>query len=243
LTGQPFGLLSEQDVSDLAAAVRSVAGPGAVVCIDTLNAAAPGVDENSSSEMGKMINGAKRLQAAVSGLVVLVHHSGKDSAKGLRGHSSLFAACDFVIEVVRKGAKRDWRLSKSKDGADNIHHPFRLDVVNVGTHPEDGEAITSCVVEPEESAVDALRSVKLPAGGNQRVVYDALGELLRQVGIPGMAGAPPNCPCVQLERAIEKTRDLLVCEPHRKTERTRDALISLAKRGVLAMSDGWLWLT
>lgn len=74
LTGQPFELLSDQDVTDLASAVRIAAGPGAVICIDTLNAAAAGVDENASEAMSRIIAAAKRLQAETAGLVLLVHH-------------------------------------------------------------------------------------------------------------------------------------------------------------------------
>ncbi len=62
------------------------------------------------------------------GLVVLVHHTGKDATKGLRGHSSLFAALDAAIEVSRSGERREWILAKSKDGRDGSTHPFKLRV-------------------------------------------------------------------------------------------------------------------
>ena len=39
------------------------------------------------------------LQATLGGLVLAIHHSGKDAGRGLRGHSSLHAALDAVIEV------------------------------------------------------------------------------------------------------------------------------------------------
>jgi len=159
LTGQPFELLSDQDVTDLASAVRIAAGPGAVICIDTLNAAAAGVDENASEAMSRIIAAAKRLQAETAGLVLLVHHSGKDAARGMRGHSSLFAACDVVIEVTRTDDRRTWKLVKSKDGADGVEHPFRLDVVEIGTDPEDGQAVTSCVIHPTTGAAAQTKSL------------------------------------------------------------------------------------
>jgi putative DNA primase/helicase len=139
----PFKLTEAQDVEDLA----SVVPAGAVVIIDTLNRAAPESDENSSRDMGLILEAAKRLQALTGGLVVLVHHTGKDESKGLRGHSSLFAALDAVVTVSRDGDRREWRLGKSKDGADGEAHTFKLQVEPLG-FDEHGDSLTSCVVVP-----------------------------------------------------------------------------------------------
>lgn len=138
---QPFKLTEPHDVADLAAVVPA----GAVMFLDTLNRAAPLADENSSRDMGEILEAAKRLQAATGGLVVLVSHTGKDASKGLRGHSSLFAAMDAAVEVTRDGDRREWKVSKSKDGQDGAAHPFALETLVLGTD-EHGDAITSCVV-------------------------------------------------------------------------------------------------
>lgn len=243
MTGQPFELLSDRDVTDLASAVRIAAGPGAVVCVDTLNSAAAGADENASEDMGRLIAAAKRLQAETDGLVLLVHHSGKDASKGMRGHSSFFAACDVVIEVTRTDDRRAWKLVKSKDGADGAEHPFLLKVVEIGTDPEDGQAITSCVVEPVAGDGAGMRRPKPPRGGHQKIVYDALGELLRQSKHFGMAGAPPTRPCVELEAVVTATCGRLTCDPKRQKERARSAITGLVNSGLIELRDGWLWHT
>lgn len=139
----PFKLTETQDVQDLA----SVVPAGAVVIIDTLNRAAPESDENSSSDMGLILEAAKRLQALTGGLVLLVHHTGKDESKGLRGHSSLFAALDAVVTVCRDGDRREWKMGKSKDGADGEAHTFKLQAETLG-FDEHGDPLTSCVVVP-----------------------------------------------------------------------------------------------
>ncbi|UZT80734.1 AAA family ATPase [Ectopseudomonas chengduensis] len=141
-----FNIADPQDVSELAAELP----PGCVVFIDTLNRASVGLDENSGKDMGAVIEGAKTLQRLIGGLVVLVAHSGKDSAKGIRGHSSLVAALDAVVLVSREGERRSFEVQTSKDGSEGEKHFFRLEVVEVGTD-EDGDAITSCVVVPEEA--------------------------------------------------------------------------------------------
>lgn len=234
-------LRQAQDRADLVTAARAAGLAGGVLCIDTLAASAPGLDENASSDMGALISHVKELQAELGGLVLLVHHAGKDATKGLRGHSSLLAALDASIFVTRSDDRREWRVAKSKDGADGEAHPFRLDVVELGTD-EYGEAITSCVVVPDERTADVVRRVKLPQGGNQKLVYDAVRELLREASSFGVAGAPPTRPCVELDQAINRARDRLACDPDRKTERTRQAITGLVSSGVLVLREGWLWL-
>ena len=237
---EPLQITSPADLERLIRAVRDFSA--GVVVIDTLNAAAPGLDENASADMGTMIEAAKRLQAAIDGLVILVHHTGKDVSRGLRGHSSLFAALDVVIEVTRDDARRSWRLAKSKDGADGDEHPFRLRVVELG-EDDGGDPITSCVVEPAERAEGSVRAAKVPTGGNQRLIYDALRELLQDARTFGEGGAPPTRPCLRLEDAIAATRDRLTVESERKTERARQAFAGLINRGVIRHCDGWVYLS
>ena len=143
---EPFHIL--EDTESLEAGIAA----GSVVFVDTLNAATSGLDENSSRDMGLILEAAKTLQRLTGGLVVLVHHTGKDAAKGLRGHSSLLAALDAVIEVGRNGDARYWRMSKSKESEDGKRRGFRLKPVGLG-YDEDGEPETSCVVEPDNTPV------------------------------------------------------------------------------------------
>jgi len=231
---QPFKLTSPQDVSDLAAVVPA----GAVVFIDTLNRAAPLSDENSSKDMGEILEAAKRLQTLTAGLVVLVHHTGKNTAAGLRGHSSLFAAMDAAIEVTRDGDRREWKCAKSKDGADGEAHPFKLEVKTLGLD-DYGDPITSCVVVVDNNAADIQR-VKLPQGGNQRLVYEGIRQLFKD-GHTGKPGAPPLRPCIALEAAVTAGAARLTCASDKKTSRARDAITGLVSRGVLGLNEGWLW--
>ena len=237
---QPFKLTDPLDVADLAAVVPA----GAVVVLDTLNRAAPTADENSSRDMGEILEAAKLLQMLTGGLVVLVHHTGKNAAAGLRGHSSLFAAMDAAIEVSREGERREWKVAKSKDGMDGEACPFKLAVEVLGIEPT-GESITSCVVERDTAAQD-VRTVKLPQGGNQRVVLDALRDLLQKAGPLNSPGAPATCPpgraALELEVTLPRIAERLTVAPDRKTERARDAVTGLVSRGVVGCDKGWIWM-
>ena len=231
---QPFKLTDPRDISDLA----KVVPPGAVVFIDTLNRAAPTADENSSKDMGEILEGAKRLQSLIGGMVVLVHHTGKNTTAGLRGHSSLFAALDCAVEVSRDGDAREWKVAKSKDGIDGAAHPFRLQVETLGVD-EYGDPVTSCTVRINTNTED-IKRVKLPQGGNQKLVYEGIRGLFKD-GISGKAGAPPLRPCIELEAAVAAGAARLTCASDKKTSRARDAITGLVARGVLGLNEGFLW--
>ncbi len=236
---QSFHLADPRDVLDLA----KVAPAGGVLFLDTLNRAAPLADENSSRDMGGILESVKGLQRAMGGLVVLVHHTGKDSTKGLRGHSSLLAAMDAAVEVSRNDDRREWRVAKSKDGADDgLAHPFKLAVVELGTD-DHGDPITSCAVEADHTAQDVAR-VKLPQGGNQKLVMDALRTILaRQSPLSSEypACVPPGRVAVELEAVLPEAAACLPCPSDKRTSRARDAVTGLIARGIYAFREGWLW--
>lgn len=236
---QPLDLRQPEDIADLCAAVLAVGGQDGLLVIDTLNRAAPGTDENSSVDMGHLIEACKEAQRQLGGVVLLVHHTGKDGTKGLRGHSSLYAALDAAIEVSRTDARREWSVAKSKDDADGGRNAFALRVVELGDD-EHGEPVTSCVVEPDESTKEVAR-VKLPQGGNQRIALDALAEPLRQSQDFGKGNAPPTHPCIEIEAAVRLVASSLTCEPRKRNERARAAVTGLVANGVYGSKDGWLW--
>ncbi|MDT7514552.1 AAA family ATPase [Rhodoferax mekongensis] len=231
---QPFQLTSPEDVRDLAAVVPK----GAVVFVDTLNRAAPTADENSSRDMGEILEAAKRLQSLTGGLVILIHHTGKDATKGLRGHSSLFAAMDAAVEVSRDGDRREWKIAKAKDGADGEAHSFRLEIETLGTD-DYGDPVTSCTIRMDTSKEDVKR-VKVPQGGNQKLVYEGIRDLFKD-GKLGKPGAPPLRPCIELEAAVTAGAMRMTCDAHRRTTRAREAITGLVAKGVLGLHEGWLW--
>jgi putative DNA primase/helicase len=233
-----FRINDRNNVLHLAAAIDE-AGGADVVIIDTLNRAAPDMDENSSRDMGMSLEGGKELQSMIGGVVVYVSHTGKDATRGLRGHSSLFAALDAAIEVTRTADNREWSIAKSKDGSDGQVHRFHLEVVDLG-EDDDGEPITSCVVRHDDTPL-TMRP-KLPQGKNQKIVYDALVPLFKASNCFGKAGAPPIRPCITFEEAINGSRDRIPTDPKRRTERAQQAITGLVASGVLGANEGWLWL-
>lgn len=238
---QAFELLNAGDAEDVSRVVRHHFPEGAVVVIDTLSRAAVGADENASVDMGRLISAAKALQALIGGLVLLVHHSGKDLARGMRGHSSLFAALDAVIETRRNGRAREWQLNKAKDAHDDHGHRFELIVVELGINP-DGSKQTSCVVRPLETTAVNQSNPKGATGANQQIMLEGVRDLLENPQYFGQGGAPDFKPCVGFEEAVRSLCERLGVDAKRQPERAREAMKGLIKNGLIHSGDGWLWL-
>ena len=168
------------------------------------------------------------VRTSPSGLVVLVHHTGKDATKGLRGHSSLFAALDAAVEVSRDGDRREWKVAKAKDGQDGDAHPFKLHIETLGTD-DYGDAVTSCVVVADNGPREVR--AKLSGGSNQRLILDALRPLFK-TGVSGKPGAPALSHCISIDDALTVAASrLITVEEKRKSER--------AKRAIQGGGYGW----
>jgi len=152
--------LEKIDALDVVRSIKASGGAD-VVIVDTFAQVMPGGNENAGEDMGKAMAHCKGIHRATGAVVILVHHAGKDSSKGARGWSGLRAAADAELEVVRMPTGRVMRLSKQKDGEDEIEWGFELEVVKIGVD-EDLEDITSCVViEAAIPAVGGVASRKL----------------------------------------------------------------------------------
>jgi KaiC/GvpD/RAD55 family RecA-like ATPase len=121
--------------------------PAKLVVIDTLSRALAGGDENSSEDMGGLVRAMDAIREATGACVLFVHHSGKDAAKGARGHSLLRAAVDTEIEVRvdEDTGVRTATVVKQRDLVKGAKFDFRLEVVTLGTNQHD-EPVTTCTV-------------------------------------------------------------------------------------------------
>jgi len=173
LNGAP-NLLEVKDAADIVVGVKAAGGAN-VIIIDTLAQTMPGGNENAGEDMGKALAHCKRIHEATGALVILIHHSGKDQAKGARGWSGLRAAADAEIEVMRDepSGQRSLRLSKNKDGEDGLQWAFELQIVQLGVD-EDLDPITSCVVIESELKVQVQSKAMGPV---ESVVHAVVMEM------------------------------------------------------------------
>lgn len=113
------------------------------VLLDTYAMMLQGIEENSSKESGVTIEALSQIrQATNGGTVLVVHHSGKDSSKGLRGSSALLAAVDLTIEIASHGLGRlQATVRKSNAGSEPMPEHYLLNTVHL-----DGERSSAVLV-------------------------------------------------------------------------------------------------
>ena len=206
-----FNLRHPEHVSGLLEDINPKLDKGWVTFIDTLNQASPGSDENSSVDMGLLLAAAKRIAMESEGIVVLIHHSGKDGSKGLRGHSSMNAAMDLTIEVKKTAVGHSWSTHKVKDGDDGVTKHFTLAIHTTSGSTFD-EHETSCAVRPTEPP----KHERTPTGKLQKLVFDAIKVKYEVDG-----------PISEME-VLEVAKEALVNEPnHRVATKAKETLASL----------------
>jgi hypothetical protein len=160
-----------------------------LLVIDTLARAMGPGRENEGGDMGIVIAALDLIKRETGAHVALVHHCGKDAARGMRGHSSLLGAVDVVVEVERSAAgTRSMRLEKVKDGKDGDEHGFELETVELG-YDDDGDAITTCIVVPSDA--DATPAVQKVTGAAE-LALRLLRKAVEEAGEP--AFATPHIP-------------------------------------------------
>lgn len=223
-----LSLLNPEDSKNLANRLIDMGMGTGLIVIDTLNQSAPEADENVSKDMGRIISNAQLLQKLTKSHVMLVHHSGKDTSKGLRGHSSLLAALDLAIQVNKSGDKRSWHVAKNKDDTDEKSYFFKLEQLNLGVD-EDGEPITSCVALPDLFSKIQADKPK-PRGPQQAIALMVITRLIQ------------SSDGIKLSEAIKEVGNSLQVEDKRRGERAKVAINGLIALDLLTQKDDLLFL-
>ena len=134
-------------VIEAAKLVSADRGEVLLIAIDTLATTFHGGDENGP-DMGRYVANIKRIIAETGAGALIVHHCGKDQAKGMRGHTALLGAIDAELTVEGEpGGERFLKTQKVRDGdayADLF--AFTLRRVELGTD-QDGDAVSTCVID------------------------------------------------------------------------------------------------
>ena len=130
--------------------------PLGLIVIDTIAACAGYArsgDENDPAVGQAVMNVLKAVAQALDCFVLGVDHFGKNLEAGTRGASSKEASCDIVLaclgDKALSGSVINTRLAvrKNRGGQQGREYPFVLRVVNAPEPDEDGEPITTMVVD------------------------------------------------------------------------------------------------
>jgi hypothetical protein len=158
-----------------------------LLIIDTLARAFGGGNENDSDAMGSFITSMGKIQEFLACALMVLHHSGKDLAKGLRGHSSLLGAVDTQLEILRfeDQAKGIISLTKQKDGQDGIRHGFEMVEIEISSSSLGFDPAVSLAVQASDEAVNQASKrgkSNSGAGKNQRLEMSCLENIVKSKG-------------------------------------------------------------
>jgi hypothetical protein len=148
--------LGDGDAADVIALVKMVeqmkGRPVRLIVGDTLARISAGANENSGEDMGPVMSRFDVVAAATRACIMIIHHNGKDAAKGSRGWSGIRAHIDTEIEVNEKDGVRSVTVTKQRElpsKGDAIY--FKLHVIDMGV-TKFGKPATTCVAIPDDDS-------------------------------------------------------------------------------------------
>jgi len=254
---------SPEDFAELLNAINELIAeidePLELIILDTLmRMSGGGFNENSSEDMGGFITQAGKLQEIFECALMVIHHSGKDVTKGLRGHSSLLGAVDTELEIARQDSVINasdvsvignaiLTVSKQKDGADSIQIGIEIVLVEIGTSDLGFEVNTSLAIRHnQEIAGSTQKGSKNNAGsgGNQRLEMDSLMKAIKAKGSYRVVDGTSRYG-VALDDWRAEFWSMKGCTEEDKAAfkkawlRARERLVAVNK---VTIGDNWVWL-
>lgn len=159
----------------------------ALVVVDTQARVTVGVEENSNTEMGRVVHHMEQLRAASGACLLLVHHTGHDEGRS-RGATAVKGALQTELGVTRKDAPGTGpvitlKTGKQKDDAELDDMEFGIHTVALdGEATEDGSPATSVVLV----RLDPVGQAQARTGYQGRV--QEIAAALDAAGVPTAAG-------------------------------------------------------
>ena len=212
--------------------------PVGLVVLDTLSRMIGSGDEDRAQSINLIVQRVERIQRETGAHVMIVHHSGKDKDRGMRGSNALLGAVDTAVEVSKDAASGLYsaKVIAIKDGGEIGPFAYTLSQSTVGTD-EDGEAIVSCVLEPA-GASQGPRTDRL--SDFDRRCLDLLHQMFRDSR--DMLGQAKGVPIVAWR---DKFRDTEMAGDGRQFEackkRAQRATKSLIDKGMVEIRYELAW--
>ena len=245
---QPLNLRDPH--ADVEALIEAVDGarqkmgiPLRLIVIDTLSRALAGGNENAPEDMGALVMCMDMIRQRTGAAVMFIHHSGKDAAKGARGHSLLRAAIDTEIEIADDNGARSATVVKQRELRKGDVFNFTLKVVELGTNRH-GEAVTTCVVDAATDDAGEAHRPRTKLTGHNRRALDVLGDLIAEAGREGDTGVPSGCSSVPEKWWRDRFYDKALpgAEQDTKKRTFRRCADFLIECRCVGMASGRVWI-
>jgi hypothetical protein len=231
----PFHLLPTRldlvhDIDELSADIRAQLGQPTckLIVIDTLNRSLAG-SESKDEDMSAYVQACDRLREEFECAVIVIHHCGVDE-KRPRGHTSLSGAVDVQMAVKRdKSGNIVATFEYMKDGPEGDEIVSQLVVVEVGTD-EDGEPITSCVVESLAAGAKTAKPASRLSAAQQRALDLLSDAIVRDGTIPQPNDHIPRTTACVTEAVWHKYCDDGMISDSDKPDSKRKAFTRVSQR-------------
>ena len=155
--------------------------PLGLVVLDTMSATFAMESQNDAAEVTAVCKRLKQIGEKVKVFAFGVHHLGKDETRDAAGSFAWRANVDIMWSFIATGdrvrgevVRREFCISKTRDGIEGPVSDYRLDIVELG-EDEDGDPITSCVIDPVEAQPKAAKKTK-PLSPAEKAFEDAFNE-------------------------------------------------------------------
>jgi putative DNA primase/helicase len=183
ISDRPAQLLDPSNLKDVVLAIEELKnqhGQPVFVIIDTLNRNFGPGDENKTEDMTAFVNAVDTAIRMMYGCAVLiVHHSPLNDSGRARGASALRGALDWEYRLSKQGDIRKLTATKVKDyepPPDIFFRPKSI-FLEGWVDEEDGEVMTSCVLETADERVIEYKSDAEKLKGPQKIAFDCLLKL------------------------------------------------------------------
>jgi hypothetical protein len=156
----------------------------------------------------------------------------------LRGHSSLHAALDCAIEVTGTEASRNWSIHKSKDDVTGDAHPFKLQIVSVGSDDEGNEVSSRVAVMDTDKR---RTKVKAFAWLEPADCLGGIGWAFSQLDPLWQDKAAGSRPCIKYDAAVDLVAQRMTTDRNHQKSSAKTAITGLVNKKFLGMEGAWLW--
>lgn len=211
------------DVIDLVRKIEEIKGQSVRLIIpDTLARISAGANENSGEDMGPVMSRFDVVAAATKACIMIIHHNGKDAAKGSRGWSGIRAHIDTEIEVTEKDGVRSVTVTKQRElpsKGEAIY--FKLQVIEMG-RTKFGKPATTCVAIPDDESQEQTPHKPLTK-------HDQNVQLLERAWHASGAEMRNNCPYLSRSALM----DVIVADGN--SQRTAENKVAPGRKDGLIM--------
>lgn len=238
------------------AAAKEIGMPVRLIIIDTLSRAMNGGNENAPEDMGSLVRSCDKIREQTGAHVAFVHHSGKDAARGARGHSLLRAATDTEVEVSREegSAVSVAKVTKQRELEIEGEFGFTLKQVALGLNRR-GKEVQSCVVMNDNAPAAKAKGPKLT--DFEWSFWKDIKEMFARDGMTEFMSPEPQMPVLRVAKratlrdwliqrgkldvteARDGVRNALSSAERQKLHRVLNVLVN---KGYLGMNQDHVWL-